>query len=145
MSDGLIDVEVSDVDETPPEEGLVPEEEVPGDVVPEPDPLVEAVKARLSITGSHHDTLIKSLADDVKAFMVSAGVSPAVAEHPMSYGAIARGVSDLWGMGGVFSDMFRQRVIQLTFETVPEIVEPEEELPPEQGQETEVEEDELQP
>lgn len=114
----------------------VPEEEIPQGEVPQVDPQLEAVKVRLSISGEYHDNLIMSLIEDVKGYMVSAGVKEEIVNGSKSIGCIARGVADMWNMGagdGSFSEMFRQRVIQLTAEDVPE---PE--------TESEVQEDELQ-
>lgn len=78
--------------------------------------LVDKIKTRLGVTGSYHDALILAYADDVKAFMHSAGVSIELLDDDRSVGAISRGVADLWNMGsgnGAFSQVFYQRVSQL--------------------------------
>lgn len=86
--------------------------------------LIEQVKIRLGISGSYHDTLIGALCDDVKAYMLSGGVSSEVLDSNMSIGCIARGVADLWNYGsgdGKFSEVFYQRVIQLSKEVASDV------------------------
>lgn len=81
--------------------------------------LTEKIKIRLGITGTFHDTLIDSYADDVKAFMRSGGVPESIIESEESVGCIARGVMDLWNFGsgeGKFSESFFQRLSQLKLE-----------------------------
>lgn len=81
--------------------------------------LTEKIKIRLGITGTFHDALIDSYADDVKAFMRSGGVPDSIIESEASVGCIARGVADLWNYGGgdgKFSEVFFQRVSQLRLE-----------------------------
>lgn len=78
--------------------------------------LVEAIKTRLSITGDFHNDLLIAYAEDVKAFMLSAGVSQLVIDSDKSIGVISKGVVDLWNFGagdGKFSEMFFQRLTQL--------------------------------
>ena len=77
---------------------------------------LDAIKTRLSITGTYHDGLLMEYADDVKAYMVSAGVLNRIVNDEKAIGCIARGVADLWNYGagdGKFSEVFYQRVIQL--------------------------------
>ncbi len=79
--------------------------------------LVDEIKTRLGITGTYHDALITAYADDVKAYLLDAGVSKSVIDSDASVGVISRGVADLWNYGagdGKFSDVFYQRVIQLS-------------------------------
>ena len=79
--------------------------------------MVSHIKQRLGITGSYHDTMLLRLANDVKAYMVSAGVKNKVVNDEASIGCIARGVADLWNYGageGRFSNYFYERVIQLS-------------------------------
>jgi hypothetical protein len=78
--------------------------------------LLLEIKTRLSITGTHHDSLLLAYANDVKDYMLSAGVDNEIVQSKKSLGAIARGVADLWTGEGTFSELFKQRVIQLTFE-----------------------------
>lgn len=83
--------------------------------------LLEEIKKRLSVTGDYHDELLKGLASDVKCYLISAGVKEEIANSSVAVGCIARGVADLWNFGsgeGTFSELFKQRAIQLTFEEV---------------------------
>lgn len=85
--------------------------------------LLEAVKTRLGITGTYHDALITGYCEDVKAFMISGGVPDEVADSEEAVGCIARGVADLWNYGagdGKFSEVFWNRVIQLSMATADE-------------------------
>lgn len=78
--------------------------------------LLDGIKGRLGITGTYHDGLLLSFAEDVKAYMVSGGVLNRIVNDKASIGCIARGVADLWNYGagdGKFSEVFYQRVIQL--------------------------------
>lgn len=78
--------------------------------------LLQEVKTRLAITGDFHDALLSAYICDVKEYVKSAGANP---DSANSVGVIARGVADLWNFGageGKFSDIFYQRVIQLTCE-----------------------------
>lgn len=100
----------------PPEEEeeiIIPEEE-------EVNPLLEAVKVRLSIVGKEHDDLLLGYIDDTKWYLISAGVHHTVVDSDKSIGVIARGVYDQWTGDGKFSEIFKQRVIQLTCEEVVE-------------------------
>ena len=78
--------------------------------------LLEKVKSGLGIMGSFQDETLKIYIDDVKAFMLSAGVPQDVVSSSASVGCILRGVADLWnyGSGSVgFSEYFKMRVTQL--------------------------------
>ena len=78
--------------------------------------LVSEVKTRLSITGDFFDSLIAGYIDDVKEYLLAAGVPEAVVESEEAVGCIARGVADLWRYGdgdGELSTVFRQRVVQM--------------------------------
>lgn len=77
---------------------------------------LEAVKQTLGITGTYQDETLKSYIDEVKDYLVSAGVSQDVVSSRVSLGIISRGVSDLWnyGSGGTeLSVYFMQRATQL--------------------------------
>ncbi len=92
--------------------------------------LLQEVKTRLAITGNFHDELLSAYISDVKDYVKSAGADP---ESAGSVGVIARGVADLWNFGageGKFSEIFYQRVIQLSVEheTPVEPVEPDDNL-----------------
>lgn len=81
--------------------------------------ILEKVKSALGITGEYQDATLRIYIDEVKAYMISAGVSEAVVNSDESVGVISRGVSDLWNYsnaGGKLSDYFYQRVSQLTFD-----------------------------
>lgn len=79
--------------------------------------LLNMVKTGLGISGDYQDEILKIHIDNVKQFMISAGVAEAVVNSKVSVGAILIGVNDLWNYssGGVkFSEMFKQRLIQLS-------------------------------
>lgn len=89
--------------------------------------LLEEVKIRLGVTGEYHDDLLSSYIEDVKVFLMDAGVPEDVIESDASVGVITRGVADTWNYGsgdGEFSQMFFQRAEQLRHQS--EIVETEE-------------------
>ena len=78
------------------------------------------VKNALGITGEYQDGTLTVYIDEVKAYMVSAGVPESVVNSDVSAGVIARGVTDLWNYGsgaGKLSDYFYQRVSQLAYTT----------------------------
>lgn len=78
--------------------------------------LLSKVKTGLGIFGEYQDETLTIYIEDVKAFMISAGVPREVADSSASVGCILRGVADLWnyGSGSVgFSDYFKMRVTQL--------------------------------
>ena len=82
--------------------------------------ILAKIKTGLGITTDYQDDLLQIYIDDVKAFMIDAGVSATVATSSAAVGCILRGVTDLWnyGSGGVkFSEYFKQRVIQLAAES----------------------------
>lgn len=76
------------------------------------------VKKALGITGEYQDDTLNVYIDEVKAYMMSAGVSTEVINASVSAGVIARGVTDLWLGGGKLSDYFYQRVTQLKYTEV---------------------------
>lgn len=77
--------------------------------------ILQEVKNRLVISNNFHDNMFNGYIEDVKHFMLGSGVKKSVVESEKSIGAIAKGVSDLW-LEGKFSETFKQRLIQLTFE-----------------------------
>lgn len=84
--------------------------------------LLDKVKSALGITGNYQDATLNIYIDEVKAYMVSAGVPESVINADNSAGVIARGVTDLWnynGGAGKLSEYFYQRVSQLTYTTPP--------------------------
>lgn len=95
--------------------------------------LLDEVKKRLSITGEYHNAMLLGFIDDVKQYMLSAGVNESIVNSKKAIGCISRGVLDLWTKE-TFSDLFSQRVIQLTFEPetdlelIPEVKQPDDNL-----------------
>mgnify|MGYP003300641783 CR=1 FL=1 len=78
------------------------------------------VKSALGITGEYQDSTLTVYIDEVKAYMVSAGVPEDVVNSEVAAGVIARGVTDLWnynGGAGKLSEYFYQRVSQLAYTT----------------------------
>ena len=71
------------------------------------------VKKALGITGTYQDDTLNQYIDEVKAFLVDAGVP----EARQTSGVIARGVADLWNYGagdGKLSSYFMMRATQLS-------------------------------
>ncbi len=86
------------------------------------------VKALLGITGDYQDETLKAYIEEVKDYMLDAGVDEKIVDSEHSAGVIARGVSDLWNFGdGKLSEYFFQRVTQLTYRKPPEESEDKEE------------------
>lgn len=82
--------------------------------------VLEKVKRALGITGTYQDDTLNVYIDEVKAYMLDAGVPESVVNSDTSAGVIARGVTDLWnynGGAGKLSDYFYQRVSQLALST----------------------------
>lgn len=78
--------------------------------------LLEEVKKRLGVTGDYQNDTIGGHIQDVKDYMLDAGVSEETMLTKKIIGAVTRGVSDLWDYGsgqGQFSHYFYQRVTQL--------------------------------
>lgn len=81
------------------------------------DNLLTKIKKGKNITGTYQDDTLQIHIDEVKAFMLSAGVSQAVIDSDKAVGCILRGVSDLWE-GDSLSSYFKMRVQQLRKEKV---------------------------
>ena len=78
------------------------------------------VKSALGITGDYQNETLQVYIDEVKSYMIGAGVSKSVVDSDMSAGVISRGVIDLWNYGssgGKLSEYFYQRVIQLSLKS----------------------------
>ena len=76
--------------------------------------LLVKVKTGLMITGDHFDDVLTLHIEDVKDYMVNAGVHSSLIDSDKSIGAILRGVADLWTNGSSeFSPYFRDKVTQL--------------------------------
>lgn len=81
--------------------------------------VLEKVKNALGVTGDYQDATLTEYIEEVKQFMIDAGVSESVVNSDMSAGVIARGVSDLWNYDkGELSSYFYQRVAQLTYKNL---------------------------
>lgn len=83
--------------------------------------LLKKIKDGLGIVGDYQDATLMIYIEDVKSFMISAGVPQGVADSSASVGCILRGVADLWnyGSGSVgFSEYFKMRVTQLAMSSV---------------------------
>lgn len=82
--------------------------------------ILNKVKSALGITGEYQDGTLQIYIDEVKDYMISAGVSKSVVDSDMSAGVISRGVIDLWNYGssgGKISEYFYQRVTQLALKS----------------------------
>lgn len=80
--------------------------------------LLSKVKIGLGITGTYQDETLMTYIDEVKNFLIDAGVSTDVLNSSVSVGVIIRGVSDLWnyGMGTAeLSTYFIYRALQLKY------------------------------
>ena len=78
--------------------------------------LLEAFKESANITGTQFDKTLQCYIDEVKAYLESAGVLPAVVGSTLAVGCISRGVADLWNYGNgdtKLSEYFYQRAEQL--------------------------------
>ncbi len=78
--------------------------------------LLTKIKNGLGITGDFQDATLTVYVDDVKAFMISAGVPESVVESEAAVGCIMRGVADLWNYGSgsaKLSEYFKMRLIQM--------------------------------
>ena len=75
--------------------------------------LLENVKKALGVTGTYQDDTLTQYINEVRAFLVDAGVP----EARQTSGVIARGVADLWNYGagdGKLSSYFMMRATQLS-------------------------------
>lgn len=83
------------------------------------DQLLERVKKARNITGDYHNDRIGIYIEEVKQYLLGAGVPAAVLETEIVVGIVAIGVDNLMEEG-VLSDYFRQRAIQLRLAPVSE-------------------------
>lgn len=74
--------------------------------------LLKKVKEARNETGTFHDKRIGIYIDEVKQYLLGAGVPAAVLDTDAVVGIVAIGVDNLMEEG-VLSDYFRQRAIQL--------------------------------
>lgn len=78
--------------------------------------LLEKVKTALGVSGTNFDVQLNLYIDEVKEYLLSAGISEEVLNSDKSVGVIIRGVADLWNYGNSdtkLSDYFYQRAEQL--------------------------------
>lgn len=78
--------------------------------------MLEHVKLCLGITGTYHDELLQTYIDEVREYLMDAGVPETVTGTKPCGGIVARGVADLWnyGAGGAaLSPYFHERAAQL--------------------------------
>lgn len=76
--------------------------------------MLEDVKKALGITDSYQDDTLNVYIDEVKSFLLDAGVK----HHNITSGIVARGVADLWNYGagnGRLSTYFKERATQLSY------------------------------
>lgn len=76
------------------------------------DQLLARVKTARNETGEFHDGRISVFIDEVKQYLLGAGVPAAVLETDAVVGIVAIGVDNLMEEGAL-SDYFKQRAIQL--------------------------------
>lgn len=77
--------------------------------------LLTAVKTGMGKLPDYHNEIIQIYIDEVKNFMIDAGVKKIVVEDSVAVGCILRGVIDQYTYGQAkFSEYFKERVIQLT-------------------------------
>lgn len=80
--------------------------------------LLEKIKRGLGITGTYQDATLQMYIDEVKSYLLSAGVESDIVNGSTAVGVIARGVSDLWNYGSGtanLSEYFYQRAAQLKY------------------------------
>lgn len=78
--------------------------------------LLDKVKISLGITTTYQDETLKIYINEVKEYLLNAGVNSKTLDSSAAVGVITRGVSDLWNYGAgdaQLSDYFIQRATQL--------------------------------
>ena len=83
-----------------------------------PEELLERVKIARNNTGTFHDGRIGIYIDEVKQYLLDAGVPAAILETDKVVGVVTIGVDNLMEEGAL-SDYFKQRAIQLRNKTDP--------------------------
>lgn len=84
--------------------------------MPQYENLLSVVKTALGISGDFHDDTLMVYIRECVYYMKSAGIPDTVLATDRIYGAVVRGVSDLWNYGqgdAKLSPYFYERVIQL--------------------------------
>ena len=85
------------------------------------DEQLQKVKNALGIAGTYQDETLKIYIEEVKQFIIAAGVSENTANSEKATGIICRGVTDLWNYGAgsaELSSYFKMRVSQLVLSEV---------------------------
>lgn len=77
--------------------------------------LLKEVKKRMGVTGEYQDDILAGYIQDVKDFLLDAGVDSELLSTDVIIGVVTRGVLDLWIYSSGFSPYFFQRVTQLAF------------------------------
>ena len=80
------------------------------------DKILAYVKKALNITGDFQDEALKAFIKEVNNYLLDAGVDEKKINTEPTFGAVTRGVIDLWNYGagdGQLSPYFYERVIQL--------------------------------
>lgn len=83
--------------------------------------LLTKVKQGLGVTGDYQNGTLNLYIDEVKSFMLFAGVSEDIINTSVAVGVICRGVADLWNYGSgnaQLSEYFKQRVAQFVLNGV---------------------------
>lgn len=83
---------------------------------------LEKIKTSLTITGDYMDGTLKGYMEDIKMYLMNAGVHSAVVNSSASVGVICRGVADLWLNDAKLSDYFKQRATQLSLYDTSKII-----------------------
>lgn len=78
--------------------------------------LLQKIKIAIGETSDYQDGVLEIYIEEVKQYMLEAGVSEEKVNSSKSIGTIARGVMDLWDYGSGATNLspyFKERVIQL--------------------------------
>lgn len=81
--------------------------------------LLTKVKDSLGITGTYQDEPLMIYINEVKEYLLDAGIKQSVIDSSAAVGVISRGVADLWiyGSGTArLSEYFYQRALQLKYQ-----------------------------
>lgn len=79
---------------------------------------LERVKGALNITGEFQDSALLAYIQEIKEYLLDAGVPEERVNSSAVVGVLSRGVADLWNYGsgsGTLSPYFKERVIQLSY------------------------------
>lgn len=79
---------------------------------------LKRVKEALNITGDFQDSALLAYIQEIKEYLLDAGVSEERVNSSAVVGVLSRGVADLWNYGsgsGTLSPYFKERVIQLSY------------------------------